>query len=62
MKVEDVGSIPVCDSRQGRRLVGIVTDRDLLCVVAEGRDPNKTTIQDVMTGEPVTCSPDDNLA
>jgi CBS domain-containing protein len=29
MKTEDVGSVPVCESRQSRKLVGIVIDRDL---------------------------------
>ena len=43
MKIEDVGSLPVCSSGDSRRLVGIITDRDLaLNVVAEGRDPNTT--------------------
>ena len=47
MEREGVGSIPVCEDG---RLVGIVTDRDIaLRVVASGRDPRETTIQDVMT-------------
>jgi CBS domain-containing protein len=62
MKTEDVGSIPVCESRQSRKLVGIVTDRDLaLCVVGEGRDPNGTPAQEVMTRQPITCSAEDDL-
>jgi CBS domain-containing protein len=62
MKTEDVGSIPVCESRQSRKLVGIVTDRDLaLLVVAEGRDANGTLVQDVMTRQPFTCLPEDDL-
>jgi CBS domain-containing protein len=62
MKTEDVGSIPVCESRQSRKLVGIVTDRDLaLLVVAEGRDANGTLVQDVMTRDPFYCSPEDDI-
>jgi CBS domain-containing protein len=62
MKTENVGSIPVCESRQSRRLIGIVTDRDLaLHVVAEGRDATGTLVQDVMSKEPISCSPQDNL-
>jgi CBS domain-containing protein len=62
MKTQDVGSIPICESRQSRKLVGIVTDRDLtLHVVAESRDPNTTSVQDVMTRNPVTCRPEDDL-
>jgi CBS domain-containing protein len=62
MKIEDIGAIPVCGSRDSRRLVGIVTDRDLvLHVVAEGRDPNTTRVQDIMTREPFTCRVDEDL-
>jgi CBS domain-containing protein len=62
MKTENVGSIPVCESRKSRRLIGIVTDRDLaLHVVAEERDPTSALVQDVMTREPITCSPQDDL-
>jgi len=62
MKTEDVGSVPVCESRQSRKLIGIITDRDLtLHVVAEGRDANGTLIQDVMTRAPVACSPEDDI-
>lgn len=62
MRTEDVGSVPVCESRQSRKLVGIVTDRDLaLHVVAEGLDANRTPVEEVMTRQPVTCSPDDDL-
>ena len=61
MKTEDVGSIPICDSRHNRKLVGIITDRDLaLYVVAEGRDAS-TPVQNVMTREPFTCKPEDDL-
>src|SRR5205814_1707397 len=60
-KIEDVGSIPVCEDGS-RRLVGIVTDRDLaIQVVAEGRDPNRTELRAIMTREPFTCRPDENM-
>lgn len=62
MKIEDVGSIPVCGSRTSRRLVGIVTDRDLTVnVVAEECDPATTTVEDVMTRDPLTCRFDEDL-
>jgi CBS domain-containing protein len=62
MKTEDVGSIPVCQDRTSRRLIGIVTDRDLVInVVAEGRDSTTTRLQDVMTRQPFTCHPEDDL-
>lgn len=62
MKTENVGSIPVCESRNSRKLIGIVTDRDLaLHVVAEARDAAGTLVKDVMSGDPFTCNPQDDL-
>jgi CBS domain-containing protein len=61
MKAQDVGSIPVLDSQDKRRLIGIVTDRDLaLKVVAAGLDPNKTTVESVMSRKLVVCKTDDD--
>ena len=62
MKSEDIGSIPVIEDEQTKRLVGIVTDRDLaLKIVAEGRDPKTTNVEAVMTRKVVTCRADDDL-
>ena len=62
MKREDIGPIPVVENEQTRKLVGIVTDRDLaLKVVAEGRDPKSTKVEAVMTRKVVTCRADDDL-
>ncbi|HZJ22993.1 MAG TPA: CBS domain-containing protein [Anaerolineales bacterium] len=63
MKNEDIGPVLIVDeSNNGKRLVGIVTDRDLaLKVVGEGRDPNNTRVEDVMTGSLVTCRADDDV-
>jgi CBS domain-containing protein len=41
------------------RLVGIFTERDALYrVLAEGLDPKATTLQEVMTADPMTLSPE----
>jgi CBS domain-containing protein len=62
MKNEDVGSIPVVESRDSKKLVGIVTDRDLaLKVVAEGRNGRDVKLDSVMSRNPVTCGERDNL-
>jgi CBS domain-containing protein len=62
MKVNDVGPIPVVDDNKNRRLVGILTDRDIAVrVVAEARDANATTIEEVMTRDLVTVGPDDDV-
>ena len=62
MKRENIGPIPVIESEQTRKLVGIVTDRDLaLSIVAEGRDANSTKVEAVMTRKVVTCRADDDV-
>jgi CBS domain-containing protein len=59
MASEGVGSVPVV---KDRRLVGLVTDRDLVVrVLAEGRDPNSTTVGDIASSDLETVSPDDGL-
>lgn len=55
-----IGAIVVQD--QGR-VVGIVTDRDLAVrALGRARDPNTTTLRDVMTPSPLTLSPADARA
>src|SRR5215207_4575511 len=59
MRSMDVGSLPVCD---GRRLLGMVTDRDLaIRVLADGRDPNATCVRDAMTPDVVYAFEDDDV-
>jgi CBS domain-containing protein len=59
MASEDVGSLPIV---HGDRLVGVVTDRDIAVrVVAEGRDPNTTTVGEIASRDPVTVEPDEDL-
>src|SRR6188474_1341821 len=58
MRDLDVGALPVCD---GRRLLGMITDRDItIRATAEARDPNKTSVRDCMTPEIVYCFEDQN--
>jgi CBS domain-containing protein len=62
MKRENIGPIPVIENEETRKLVGIVTDRDLaLKIVAEGRDAKSTKVEAVMTHKVVTCRADDDL-
>ena len=61
MKSQDVGAMPVIDSHQRKRLIGIVTDRDLvLKVVAEDLNPRKTKVEDVMSRNIVSCKTSDS--
>jgi CBS domain-containing protein len=62
MKQEDVGSVPVVESEASKRLVGIVTDRDLVVkVLAGGRTVDQATVQDAMTANPASCREDDDV-
>jgi CBS domain-containing protein len=59
MASEDVGPIPVVE---GDKLVGIVTDRDIVVrVVAEGRYAQSTTLGEIASSDVATVSPDDDL-
>jgi CBS domain-containing protein len=60
MKTEQISMLPICDARG--RPIGVVTDRDIvLRVCAEGLDCNATHVEQIMTKEPVRCSPDATL-
>ncbi|GJD86894.1 Inosine-5'-monophosphate dehydrogenase [Methylobacterium hispanicum] len=55
----EVGALPVGSAD---RIVGIVTDRDLLYrVVARGRDPAAVSVQEVASRPVLACSPGDTL-
>ena len=62
MKTEDVGPIPVIESYASRRLIGVVTERDLVVKgIAEGRDAKSTEIRNIMTSHPVVCFEKDDV-
>lgn len=55
----NVGALPVCD---GRRLVGIITDRDITVrATADGMRPDRTPVHAVMTDEVCWCFADDSV-
>lgn len=59
MKAEDVGSLPIVE---GDQLVGMVTDRDIVIrVVAEGKDPQSTTVGEIASRDLVTVDPEQDL-
>ncbi len=56
MRERNVGAILIIEDG---RLLGIFTERDVVCrVVAEGRDPKATALGTVMTRDPDTAAPD----
>jgi CBS domain-containing protein len=62
MKRENVGSVPVVDADASRRLVGIVTDRDIVVkVVAGGTNIASATVRDAMTADPATCRENEDV-
>lgn len=62
MKERDIGPVPIVEDKLSKKLIGIVTDRDLaMKVVAGGLDPNTTLARDVMTKEVITCREDDEM-
>lgn len=62
MRHEKAGIVPVIDNEQSRRIVGVVTDRDLtMNVIAEARDPHHVQVKQCMTTNVVTCSPNDSI-
>jgi len=58
----DCGEIPVVEREDFKKLVGVVTDRDIACrAVAAGRDPLTLTAADVMSSPAVTASEREDL-
>lgn len=59
MVEHNIGAVPVLSQGQ---LVGIFSERDLMTrVVVPGKDPGRTIVREVMTEDPLTVAPDDNL-
>src|SRR5262245_9202465 len=53
MRKHDIGAIPIGEND---RLVGMVTDRDIVCrCIAAGLDPKSATARDVMSQGVVFC-------
>jgi CBS domain-containing protein len=59
MKAEDAGALPVVEDG---RLVGIVTDRDIVVrAVAEGADPRTLTVGDIASRPVIALTPSQDL-
>jgi len=59
MEVLDVGPVPVCE---GKRVVGMLTDRDITVrATAAGCDPKTTLVSDAMSQDVVSCYEDQDV-
>jgi CBS domain-containing protein len=61
MRTHDIGAIPIGEND---RLIGMVTDRDIVCkgLAQEGFNAQRATARDVMTPGIHCCNEDDDLA
>jgi CBS domain-containing protein len=59
LRDEDVGVAPIVE---GDKLIGVLTDRDIATrVVADGKDPEQTTVREVASKNVVTVDPQQDL-
>ena len=59
MRDGNIGDVIVTD---GGRVAGIVTDRDIVVrAIAEGREPQRTTVADVCSSGPRTLEPGESV-
>ena len=60
MKDENIGVVPVVEASGSKKLVGMLTDRDIaIRVVAEGR--SSAQVREVMSGNPRTAKAGDSV-
>ena len=61
MEENDCGCIPVVEDQETRKLVGVVTDRDIaLRGVGRGHDGN-TQVRELMSSDVSCCGPDNDI-
>ncbi|WP_211745338.1 CBS domain-containing protein [Paenibacillus sp. Marseille-Q4541] len=54
MKEHDIGFIPIVETEDHRKLVGVVTDRDLVLRGIASKHPGSTKVSEVMTKDVIT--------
>ena len=59
MKQNDIGDVIVLNDGE---MCGVVTDRDIVVrAIAEGKDPQSSTLEEICSHKVVTVTPDDSL-
>jgi CBS domain-containing protein len=62
LRKQGVGSIPVVADHESRKLIGIITDRDLCCsVLGDGLNAQTTAIEKFVSLNPITCREGESL-
>lgn len=62
MVIHDCGSIPVCEGDGAKRVIGLITDRDIVIrAVAAGRNPLQLKVADVMSHPVASVAPEADL-
>lgn len=59
MRLEDADAVAVM---AGAKLLGIITERDLVRAIADGVDPNQATATVIMTPNPATVTGDEDVS
>jgi CBS domain-containing protein len=67
MNRDNVGFLPICESDHagGHRVIGTLTDRDIVLRVVAfpgGRDPRQVRCGEVMSKDPISCKPTDDVS
>jgi CBS domain-containing protein len=62
MRDNDTGFLPIGDS-DDEKLQGVITDRDIVVrSIADGMDPNRTTVKDAKSDKVLYCYEDDDIS
>lgn len=59
MRDENIGFLPVCD--QSRKVLGTLTDRDIVIRLVAAKKPASTFVEEILTKEVIACRPGDNV-
>lgn len=58
MCANECGAIPVIQDTSSRKLIGIVTSRDIICNLAQGANPDAKSAQECMSTPVMTIAPE----
>ncbi|MEP7272548.1 MAG: CBS domain-containing protein [Acidobacteriota bacterium] len=62
MVVHDCGQIPVVESEESMKPIGVITDRDITCrSVAVGKNPLELKAKDFMSSPAITVTPETSV-